>query len=310
MTTATPVRLPDRTQRRASSADQHGPRTSAGKLVLPYLFLGALVVYFLIPIWWLFVASTKDVQGLFGGTNGALWFDKTFALLPNLKMLVTYNDGIYLRWIGNSLFYALTGGVGATLLSVLAGYGLAKFTFAGRRLLLALLLGSVMVPLTALVIPTFVLFSNLNLTDSIWAVILPSLLNPFGVYLMMVYVGDAVPDELLDAARVDGAGELKIFAQVAFPLMRPAFITVLLLSVVATWNNFFLPLAMLANTRLFPITVGLNLWVGQASSNNSGGTSLWGLIIVGSLVSVIPLVIAFLSLQKYWQGGLSLGALK
>jgi multiple sugar transport system permease protein len=127
---------------------------------------------------------------------------------------------------------------------------------------------------------------------------------------MMVYVGDAVPDELLDAARVDGAGELKIFAQVAFPLMRPAFITVLLLSVVATWNNFFLPLAMLSNTRLFPITVGLNLWVGQASSNNSGGTSLWGLIIVGSLVSVIPLVIAFLSLQKYWQGGLSVGALK
>jgi len=307
MTTATSVQAPVRASR---TSDEHGPRTPRGKLVLPYLFLGALMVYFLIPIWWLFVASTKNVGGLFQGSNGALWFDQTFALIPNLRDLVTYNDGIYLRWIGNSLFYALTGGVGATVLSVLAGYGLAKFTFRGRRLMLSVLLGSVMVPLTALVIPTFVLFANLNLTDTIWAVILPSLLNPFGVYLMMVYVSDAVPDELLDAARVDGAGELKIFAQVAFPLMRPAFITVLLLSVVATWNNFFLPLAMLANTRLFPITVGLNLWVGQASSNNSGGTSLWGLIIVGSLVSVIPLVIAFLSLQKYWQGGLSLGALK
>jgi len=292
---------------RRSAAAGRGPRQ---RVLLPHLFLGILVIYFLVPLWWLFVASTKDAQGLFGGAHGALWFDSRFTLGSNLSELVTYNDGIYLRWIGNSLLYALTGGVAATVLAVLAGYGFAKFQFAGRRVMLALLLGSVMVPLTALVIPTFVLFSNLNLTDSIWAVILPSMLSPFGVYLMQVYASDAVPDELLDAARVDGAGEIATFLRVAFPLLRPAFITVLLLSVVGTWNNYFLPLAMLANTKLFPITVGLGLWQGQASANNGGGTSLWGLIITGSLVSVIPLVIAFLCLQKYWQGGLSLGALK
>jgi multiple sugar transport system permease protein len=280
------------------------------RLVLPYLFLGVLVVYFLIPIWWLFVASTKNATGLFGGSNGALWFDSTFALVSNLKELFTYNEGIYVRWIGNSVFYAVTGGLGATVLAVLAGYGFAKFRFRGRRVMLSLLLGAVMVPLTALVIPTFILFSNVNLTDTPWAVILPSLLNPFGVYLMQVYTADAVPDELLDAARVDGAGEFKTFLRVAFPLLRPAVVTVLLLSIVGTWNNFFLPLAMLANTRLFPITVGLGLWQGQASGNNSGGVNLWGLIITGSLVSIIPLVIAFLSLQKYWQGGLSVGSLK
>jgi multiple sugar transport system permease protein len=290
--------------------DVRGPRTAGGRLILPYLFLGALVVYFLIPIWWLFVASTKNVSGLFAGSSGALWFDRDFDLISNLRELFTYNGGIYIRWLANSLFYALTGGIGATILAVLAGYGLATFRFPGRRFLLSILLGSVMVPLTALVIPTFILFSNISLTDTIWAVILPSLLNPFGVYLMQVYVADAVPDELLDAARVDGAGEVATFLRVALPLMRPAFVTVLLLSVVATWNNYFLPLAMLANTKLFPITVGLGLWQGQASANNSGGTSLWGLIITGSLVSVIPLVIAFLSLQKYWQGGLSIGALK
>jgi multiple sugar transport system permease protein len=286
------------------------PRTASRRLVLPYLFLGVLVVYFIIPIWWLFVASTKTAAGLFNGSNGALWFDRTFALIPNLRILFTYNDGIYLRWIANSLFYAVAGGVGATVLAVLAGYGFAKFRFRGRRLMLSVLLGSVMVPLTALVIPTFVLFSNINLTDTVWAVILPSLLNPFGVYLMQVYTADAVPDELLDAARVDGAGEVKTFFGVALPLLRPAVVTVLLLSIVGTWNNFFLPLAMLANTKLFPITVGLGLWQGQASGNNSGGENLWGVIIIGSLVSVIPLIIAFLSLQKYWQGGLSLGALK
>jgi multiple sugar transport system permease protein len=293
-----------------SFAEDGKRRKKGGRHALPHIFLGALVVYFLIPIWWLLVASTKNVTGLFDGSAGPLWFDKTFAFLPNLVDLFTYNDGIYLRWLGNSLFYALTGGAGATILAVLAGYGFAKFRFRGRRLFMSLLLGSVMVPLTALVIPTFVLLSNLNLTDTVWAVILPSLLNPFGVYLMQVYVADAVPDELLDAARVDGAGELRTFFQVALPLMRPAVVTVLLLSIVGTWNNYFLPLAMLANTRLFPLTVGLGLWEGQASANNGGGTSLWGLIIIGSLISVVPLVIAFLSLQKYWQGGLSVGALK
>ena len=295
--------------RTTTGGEDRRPRR-AGNLVLPYLFLGVLVVYFLIPIWWLFVASTKTAAGLFNGSNGALWFDQTFALLPNLKVLFTYNDGIYLRWIANSLFYAVAGGVGATVLAVLAGYGFAKFRFRGRRLMLSVLLGSVMVPLTALVIPTFILFSNINLTDTVWAVILPSLLNPFGVYLMQVYTADAVPDELLDAARVDGAGEVKTFFGVALPLLRPAVVTVLLLSIVGTWNNFFLPLAMLANTKLFPITVGLGLWMGQASGNNSGGENLWGVIIIGSLVSVIPLIIAFLALQKYWQGGLSIGALK
>ncbi|MEA9985041.1 MULTISPECIES: carbohydrate ABC transporter permease [Subtercola] len=308
MTTA---RTPSRISARASSSRTRRPASRfSTRNSLAYLFLTALILYFLIPIWWLVVASTKDVGGLFNGTSGALWFDKTFAFIPNLMQLFTYNDGIYIHWLGNSLLYALTGGFGATVLAVLAGYGFAKYNFKGRRLMFSLLLGSVMVPLTALVIPTFILLSNVHMTDTIWAVILPSLLNPFGVYLMSVYTSNAVPDELLDAARVDGAGEIRTFFQVAFPLLRPAFVTVLLLSVVATWNNYFLPLAMLSNSKLFPITVGLGLWEGQASANNSGGVSLWGLIIIGSLVSIIPLVIAFLTLQKYWQGGLAIGSLK
>ena len=280
--------------------------------VVAHVFLVALVLYFLVPVWWLFVASTKDAHGLFSGSAGTLWFDKNFNLLDNLRGLVTYNNGEYVRWLGNSALYALSGGIGATVLSVLAGYGFAKYRFKGRDLSFALLLGSVMVPLTALVIPTFVMLSNLRLTDTIWAVILPSLLSPFGVYLMRVYVASAVPDELLDAARIDGAGEFRVFMQVALPLLRPAVVTVLLLSIVATWNNYFLPLAMLSTSSRYPITVGIGLWSQQASSNNSGvaGQSLWSLIMVGSLVSIIPLIIAFISLQKYWQGGLSLGSLK
>ena len=126
-----------------------------------------------------------------------------------------------------------------------------------------------MVPTTALVIPTFILFSQAGITNTIWAVILPTLLNPFGVYLMNVYARDSVPDELLDAARVDGAGEFRSFLQVAVPLMRPAIVTVLLLSIVSSWNNYFLPLAMLSDNRLFPVTVGIGLWQGIASANNA-----------------------------------------
>ena len=288
-------------------ATRSAPRRTRN--VLPQVFLGILLVYFLVPFWWIVINSSKDASGLFSG-GSALWFADDIDYLGNLRELFTYNGGIYLRWIANSALYALTGGVGATVLSVLAGYGFAKFRFAGRRFAFSVLLGAVMVPLTALVIPTFIMLSQLNLTNTPWAVILPSLLSPFGVYLMTVYTRDAVPDELLDAARVDGAGEFRTFLQVALPLMRPAIVTVLLLSIVATWNNYFLPLAMLSDSKLYPVTVGIGLWQSLASANNGGGTSLWSLIIIGSLVSIIPLVIAFLSLQRYWQGGLSLGSLK
>ncbi|MFG1884696.1 carbohydrate ABC transporter permease [Micromonospora sp. NPDC049102] len=273
------------------------------------ILLGFLVIYFLVPFWWVIVNSSKDAPGLFGGGN-TLWFTDQVDYLGNLRQLFTYDGGIYLRWILNSTLYAIAGGVGATVLAVMAGYGFAKYRFAARRFSFAVVLGALMVPATALVIPTFIMFSRLGLTNTVWAVILPSLLNPFGVYLMHVYARDAVPDELLDAARVDGAGEIRTFLQIALPLMRPAVVTVLLLSAVASWNNYFLPLAMLSDNRLFPVTVGLGLWQGIASANNSGGTSLWSLIILGSLVSVIPLVIAFFSLQRHWRGGLSVGGLR
>ncbi|MFF5217900.1 carbohydrate ABC transporter permease [Micromonospora sp. NPDC000442] len=285
-----------------------GPGRAQRHLPLQIL-LGFLVIYFLVPFWWVVVNSSKDAPGLFGGGN-TLWFAEQVDYLGNLRQLFTYDGGIYLRWLLNSTLYALAGGIGATVLAVMAGYGFAKYRFAARRFSFAVVLGALMVPATALVIPTFIMFARLGLTNTVWAVILPSLLNPFGVYLMHVYARDAVPDEILDAARADGAGEIRTFLQIALPLMRPAVVTVLLLSAVASWNNYFLPLAMLSDNRLFPVTVGLGLWQGVASANNAGGTSLWSLIILGSLVSVVPLIIAFFSLQRHWRGGLSVGGLR
>ena len=307
--TVTPVestrarRTPRKTIERRSM-----PRTP-GRVPLN-IVLGLLMVYFLIPFWWLIVNSSKSSAGLFGG-GSSLWFADDINYVQNFIDLFTYGGGIYARWLANSALYALVGGVGATALAVLAGYGLAKYSFAGKRFSFAILLGAVMVPTTALVIPTFVLFAQVGWTNTLWAVIVPTLLNPFGVYLMNVYARDAVPDELLDAARVDGAGEFRTFFTVALPLLRPAIVTVLLLSIVSCWNNYFLPLVMLSDNRLFPVTVGIGLWQSTASTYGAaGGQSLWSIIVLGALVSVIPLIIAFLTLQRYWRGGLAIGSLK
>ncbi|WP_347976993.1 carbohydrate ABC transporter permease [Microbacterium sp. ProA8] len=306
---ATPIEITEpRGKPRKLVERRSAPRTR-GRASLN-IVLALLVVYFLVPFWWLIVNSSKTAAGLFGGEN-ALWFAEDINYLGNLVDLFTYGGGIYGRWLANTALYAVLGGLGATVLAVLAGYGFAKYRFAGRRAAFAILLGAVMVPTTALVIPTFVLFAQVGWTNTVWAVIFPSLLNPFGVYLMNVYARDAVPDELLDAARVDGAGEFRTFFRVALPMLRPAIVTVLLLSVVAVWNNYFLPLVMLSDNRLFPVTVGIGVWQSTASTYGAaGGQTLWSIIILGSLVSVIPLIIAFLALQKYWRGGLAIGSLK
>jgi multiple sugar transport system permease protein len=125
---------------------------------------------------------------------------------------------------------------------------------------------------------------------------------------MRIFTQEAIPAEMMDAARIDGASELRLL-RVALPLLRPGIVTVLLLGIVSTWNNYFLPLVMLSNPTLLPVTVGIGALESQAQIN-TGGQSLWNLVITGALVSVIPLIIAFLTLQRYWQGGLTLGSVK
>jgi multiple sugar transport system permease protein len=166
----------------------------------------------------------------------------------------------------------------------------------------------VAVPGTALAVPTFLMFSNLGLTNTVWAIIIPSLVSPFGLYLMWVYATDAVPHDLLEAARIDGAGEIRIFFTVALRLLAPGIVTVLLFAVVSTWNNYFLPLIMLSKPDLYPLTVGLTQWSNQATG--VGARPIYNLVITGSLLTIVPLVVAFLLLQRFWQSGLSAGSVK
>lgn len=268
----------------------------------------AALGYFLLPLFWLVVASTKSVSALFD-TFG-LWFStKGFDLGNNIRQVIERDDGVYLRWLGNTALYAVVSAGGAALLATAGGYGFAKFDFPGKRALFGLVLGAIMVPSTALAVPTYLLFSRVGLVNSPLAVILPSLLSPIGLYLMRVYADAAVSDDLIQAARVDGAGELRIFCQVAFRLLSPGFITVLLFTLVATWNNYFLPLIMLNDPSWFPVTVGLAQWNAQATGGG-GAQALFNIVITGSLLSIIPLAVAFLLLQRYWQSGLAIGGVK
>ena len=203
-----------------------------------------------------------------------------------------------------------SSGVGAALLATAAGYAFAKFKFRGRNLTFGLVLGAVFVPQTALVVPIFLLLALSGLSDNPLGVILPSMISPIGVYLMRVYIEQGVDDELLDAARIDGAGEFVIFRAIVLRLVAPGMVTVALLSFVGTWNNYFLPLIVLRSQEYQPITVGLATWYQLAQQGGGGGQVLFSIVITGALVSIIPVIVVFLLLQRFWQGGLTAGAIK
>jgi multiple sugar transport system permease protein len=264
------------------------------------------VLYTVLPLFWLVVNASKTQTDLF--SSFGLWFSDDFALFSNIQQTLTYRDGIFLRWLGNTLLYVVIGAGGATLLATLAGYGLAKFRFPGRRGVFSLVLGAIAVPGTALAVPTFLMFSRLGLTNTPWAIIIPSLISPFGLYLIWVYAAEAVPTEILEAARMDGAGEFRTFFTISARLLSPGIITVLLLTTVATWNNYFLPLIMLSDPDWYPLTVGLNQWNAQAKG--ASAEPIYNLVLTGSLLAIIPIVIAFLVMQRYWQSGLSAGSVK
>ncbi|MGN7192138.1 MULTISPECIES: carbohydrate ABC transporter permease [unclassified Curtobacterium] len=294
---------------RASRPHQRGargPRESVISRSAAMLVMGVFTLYFLLPIFWLLVSSTKTAANF--NTTFSLWFSATSVqdFLGNLVELFTRQDGVYLRWMANSIAYAGVAGLLGTVLSAMCGYALAKYRFRGREALFNVFLGGVLVPATALALPLFLIFSQVDLTDTFWSVFLPSIVSPFGVYLSRLFAASSVPDEIIEAARIDGSGEIRTFFTVAVRLMSPALVTIFLFQFVAVWNNFFLPLVMLRDTSLFPVTLGLYTW----NSSVNQYPDLRTLVLIGSFVSIIPLLVAFLSLQRFWRSGLGAGGLK
>jgi len=283
-------------------------RSSNRRKRLTTALLCLFLVYTFFPLFYLFVASTKDNFDLF--STFGLWFGRDFNLFANLRDLFAQSGGIFARWLLNTFLYSLSAGLGAALFATAAGYAFAKFSFWGREAIFGAILVAVMIPQTALVVPIFLLLAREGLTDSPLGIILPSMISPIGVYLMRVYIEQGVDDALLDAARIDGASEWRIFRSIVFRITAPGFVTVLLLAFVATWNNYFLPLIVLSSPEYYPLTVGLASWYRLASMGGGGGQALFSLVLVGALVSIVPVIVLFLFLQRFWQGGLSLGSVK
>ncbi|GAA4768868.1 carbohydrate ABC transporter permease [Microbacterium gilvum] len=275
-------------------------RQKPSVLATAVLLLGA--IYCLVPVLWVVIASTK--------TNSELFTTFTFApgtgLLDNLADLFSYGGGQFGVWAANSVLYAGGGAVLSTLVSTMAGYALAKYEFPGRQVWFYAILAGVLLPGITLAIPQYLLMTKVGLAGTHLSVLLPCLISPFGIFLARVYAASAIPSEMMEAARIDGAGDVKIFTSVALPMMVPGMVTIFLLQFVGIWNNFLLPFIMLSDERMYPLTVGLYTLL----SKGSGTPSLYSLAIIGAAVSIIPLIAMMLVLQRYWRLDLVSGGLK
>ncbi|GAA2276853.1 carbohydrate ABC transporter permease [Streptomyces hawaiiensis] len=264
------------------------------------LLLGAL--YCLLPVAWVVIAATKSGRELFS----------TFTFLPgtgfaaNVRELSAYRDGVYWQWMGNSALYAGLGALLSTCVSAISGYALATYRFRGRETIFNVLLAGVLMPPVILAVPQYLLLAKADLTDSYLSVLLPQVLFPYGVYLARIYAAAAVPADVVEAGRMDGASEWRIFTRIALPMMIPGMVTVFLFQFVAIWNNFLLPYIMLSDDEKFPITLGLFTLLEQGANT----PALYTLVITGALLAVLPLVALFLVIQRFWSLDLLSGAVK
>ncbi|HZR95499.1 MAG TPA: carbohydrate ABC transporter permease [Gaiellaceae bacterium] len=213
-------------------------------------------VFFVAPVLWLVLAPTKSDKALI--SSHPFSFGSFHQVSLAWQHLNAFSDHVYRRWIGNTLYYALSATAITLAVGVPAGYGLAVGKFPGRKLVLSLTLLVMIMPAAALVLPIFLELNGMHLIGGSLSVILPFAFFPFGVYLAYIYYVTALPPDLLDAARVDGATELQTFLRVALPLAKPVLALVFFFSFVADWNNFFLPYVVLADSNQYPITVGLS----------------------------------------------------
>jgi multiple sugar transport system permease protein len=271
------------------------------------VLVGLFALFILGPLVWLVISSTKDTVHVY--QSFGFWFAGPFELFHNLASLGQNisGAGVFLVWLRNTLVYAVVGAIGATALSALAGYGFARYRFRGSRTLFFVLMASLLVPITSVALPLFLLYARTGLVNSPWGMILPSMVSVVGIYLMRTFVEAAVPPDLISAARLDGAGELRIFWRIAMPLSAPGLVTVGLISLVTIWNNYFLPLMIFSKSSLYPLTVGLSAMSTAAQSGTK--PDLVPVLITGGLVTVVPIAILFLVLQRYFRGGMLQGSM-
>lgn len=241
------------------------------------------MAYFGLPLLWLFVTASKPAWEI---ESGPFTLGSQFLLFRNISWLFTAPESPYGHWMMNSIIYSTTTSVVATLLCGLAGYSLAMFNFKGAKSIQLMVLTLAMVPANTVVFPLFLLFSKIGITNTAWAVILPGFAFPLGTFVTMYYLKIHLSNELLEAARLDRASELKIFWKLGLPAARPALAIVFLFTFIQSWNAYLLPLVMLSETHLYTIQLGLG--------TSYGGPGL----VTATFVSMLPVLAVFLFLQR------------
>lgn len=274
--------------------------------------LGVFALFFLVPVIWLFLAATKDSRQLVN--DGPFTLGNLSALRENWNALMSFQDGAISTWMTNSVLYAALALVLTLLVSVPAGYALAKMRFRGRRLLLVATLVVMLMPATSLVLPIFLEINYVSLVNTPLSVVLPYSFFPFGVYLAYIYFSTAMPSELLEAAKIDGCGELRTFRSIVLPLSTPVVALVGFFSFVQNWNNFFLPYVMLPGSDAYPMQVGLTQMLASTPNFNPvvGANAAVSPpeLVLATLVSVAPVLVVFLIAQRFLVTGLTAGATK
>lgn len=263
-----------------------------------YAVMAVGLVLVVIPFIWMVLSSLKpeaEVRAV-----PPTWWPKTVTT-ENYDQLFTQLD--FPRYFLNSAIVAVAVAVGNMIFCSMLGYALAKLYFPGKRLVFALVLGTLMVPGVVTFVPLFVLTTNLHLTNTLPGMILPFLAGPFGVFLMRQFIM-SLPDELIQAARVDGASELRIFFSIIMPLCGPAIATLGVLTFLTSWNNFLWPLVVATSEDKYTLPVALALYaVGQNATK-------YGLLLAGSVVVVLPVLAVFLALQRRIMQGIAMTGIK
>jgi multiple sugar transport system permease protein len=284
--------------------------------VIRLAILLIFAIYFVVPLVWLLFATTRDPSNLYGN-----WFPLTFGSIDRLvtswNNIISYQNGEMFLWLGNSIRYAGLSLLGSLAICIPAGYILAIGRFPGRRVLLWLTLITMLLPVSAMVLPMFLELNLAHLINTQWAVILPAMFFPFGVYLSYVYYGSSLPGELVDAARVDGCSELRVFWNLALPLAKPLLGLLAFISFNANWNNFFGPYVMLNDDKLYNMPVALNSLVAATSAVRPGFNPTPGAAsfvqadaAMAALFMIVPVVIVFIFSMRYVTAGAFTGGVK
>ena len=269
---------------------------SKGYTVFAVVLLVLLTLFLLFPLYWIVTGSFKDVIAI--NSKTPVWFP----VEPTLENYQKLFSRPAFLWLFNIVFISAAAMILTCITAALAGYALGKKRFIGRGVLFTIIICAMALPKQVIVIPLAQEMTLMGLIDTLWAVMLPTVGWPFGVFLMKQF-SETIPTEILEAARVDGAGELRTFITVVLPMIKPGIGALAIFTFVNTWNDYFLQLVMLQSDDKWTLPLAISNLQGEMSSD-------FGLIMAGAALAAVPIIVVFIAFQKYFTQGIAMGAVK